>query len=241
MQDQYYFHKNAPLTLTDIEVYNDNKKGNYIFSDELGKKIHKPIKKTKLSNSVFFIKNLKDNDIFLKKKGELHIYKCKNINPTNKLSEFQIEMIDPKNPRNVITFQLSELIIRPKNIYLSISRTEQFRKSEINIMNWLLKEKILVYVYLKKPVNNLEIGHIQKIDVNTSNSNVDLPKVNKNRRIILFKNIFGKDILIPYKEIEIIIFEYSSAIIQLKSETSLTSRWGFKILKKFKPERIIVP
>ncbi len=32
-----------------------------------------------------------------------------------------------------------------------------------------------------------------------------------------------------------------SAVIQLKSETSVTSRLGFKILKKFKPERIIMP
>ncbi|MFX1570298.1 MAG: M48 family metalloprotease [Promethearchaeota archaeon] len=241
MQEQYYFHKNAPLTLTDIEVYTNNKKGNYIFLDEKGKKIHKPIKKTKLSNSVFFIKNLKDQYIFLKKKGELHTYICKNINPTNKLSEFQIEMIDPKNPENNITFQLGELIIRPQNIFLSISRTEQFRKSEINIMNWLLKEKVLVYVYLKKPVNNLEIGYIQKIDVNTNNYKIDSPKDKKNHKVILFKNIFSKDIQIPYKEIEIVIFDFSSALIQIKSETSLTSRLGLKILKKIKPERIIIP
>ena len=241
MQEQYYFHKNIPLILTDIELHNDNKKGDYIFSDNKGNKIQKPIKKTKLPNSVFLIKNLKENDIFFKIKGELHIYKCKNIIQKNKLSEFQIEMLDPKNPGNIITLPLSELIIRPKNIFLSISKTEQFRKSEINIMNWLLEEKVIVYVYLKKPVNNLEIGYIRQIDVNTRNSKIDSPKIKNNSNTILCKNIFGKDILIPYKEIEIVIFDFSSALIQFKSETSLTSRLGFKILKRFKPEKIIIP
>ena len=142
---------------------------------------------------------------------------------------------------NVIIYPLSDLIIRPKNIFLSISRTDQFRNSEINVMNWLLERNLLVYVYLKKPVNNLEIGYIHKIDIKIQNSKIDLPKDKNNRNVILLKNIFGKETLIPYKEIEIIIFDFSSAVFQLKSETSLTSRLGFKILKKFKPERIIIP
>ncbi len=241
MKEQYFFHKDFPLTLTDIKLHNDNKKGYYIFLDKNGKKIQEPIKKTKLTNSVLIIKNLKDLDIFLKTKGELHIYKCKNIIPADKLSEFRIQMSDNQTPENIITYPLSELIIRPKNIFLSISRTDQFRNSEITIMNWLLERSLLVYVYLKKPVNNLEIGYIQKIDVKTQKSKKDLSEENNNRNVILLKNIFGKDILIPYKEIEIILFDFSSAIFQLKSETSLTSRLGFKILKKFKPERIIIP
>ncbi len=241
MKEQYFFHKNPPLTLIDIKLHNDNKKGYYIFLDKNTKRIQEPIKKTKLANSVFIIKNLKDLDIFLKTKGELHIYKCKNIIPAEKLNEFQIQVSDIQTPENNIKYPLSELIIRPKNIFLSISRSDQFRNSEINIMNWLLERSLLVYVYLKKPVNNLEIGYIQKIDVQIQDSKIDLSKENNNKNIILLNNIFGKDILIPYKDIEVIIFDFSSAIIQLKSETSLASRLGFKILKKFKPERIIIP
>ena len=53
-------------------------------------------------------------------------------------------------------------------------------------------------------------------------------------------NIFGKEIKIPYEKIELIEFEYKTGLIQLKSETSLSSRLGFRILKKFKPDRIII-
>ncbi len=57
---------------------------------------------------------------------------------------------------------------------------------------------------------------------------------------ILIKNIFNKQKKIPFKKLEVIYFEYKSAVIQLKSSTSLTSRLGYRILKKFKPERIIM-
>jgi Zn-dependent protease with chaperone function len=242
MQGQYYFHNNFPLTLTDIELHRDNKNGDYIFLDENAKNIQKSIKKTKLYNSVSIIRNLKANDVFLKSKGNLHIYKCISINPANKLSEFQIKLSNTQNPENFITFSLKQLIIRPKNIFLSISRTQQFRKSEIDIINWLIERKVLVHAYLKKPVNNLEIGYIQKIEDNNGNSKkVSANKKNDNGNVILFKNIFEKTILIPYKELEIITFDFNSSLIQIKSETSVTSRLGFKLLKKFKPERIIIP
>jgi len=45
---------------------------------------------------------------------------------------------------------------------------------------------------------------------------------------------------VPFNQIEMIYFEYNTALIQLKSETSVSSRLGFRILKKFKPESILI-
>jgi len=242
LNEQYFFDNSNPLTLTNIELLNENKKGYYIFLDKNNEKTRKSIKKTKLTNSVSFIKNLKDLEIFLKIEGKFKVFNCINVIASYKLNDFQIEMSDIQNRENFIKFPLSELIIRPKNIYLPFSRSYSFKESEINLMDWIAKKHIQIFLYLKKPVNSLEIGYIQKINFEINGFKKDSSKSRKDdNNQILFNNIFGKNIKIPYKELDLINFEYKSAVIQLKSETSLTSRLGFKILKKFKPERIIIP
>ena len=120
---------------------------------------------------------------------------------------------------------------------MTIHKDKRFRKSEYQIIEWLINKELLTYLYLKKPVNNLEIGFIQKIKRNFENSKKE---GNSNKETLILKNIFDKTIEIPYNKIELIMFEFNSATIQVKSETSLTSRLGYKILKKFKPERIII-
>ena len=242
MNEIYFFHKNIPLTLIDIKLTNNHKEAYYLFSDRNGNKIRKPILKTRLPNSVSSIKDLKGNEIFLKNKGELNIFSCTNVKPSDKLNDFQIEISNIQDHEGIKTYPLSELIIRPKKIYLSISRSDSFRKSEIKLMNWLSKRQLQVFLHLKKPVNNLEIGYIQEIIAEIQNLAINSSKgKNKDKSKILFKNIFGKELKIPYKELEMINFKYNSVAIQLKSETSLTSRLGLKILKKFKPEQIIIP
>ncbi|MBY8992901.1 MAG: hypothetical protein KGD58_19345, partial [Candidatus Lokiarchaeota archaeon] len=52
------------------------------------------------------------------------------------------------------------------------------------------------------------------------------------------KNIFGKDVEIPYKILEGLSFETDSAYIQRKKETSFFSKLGYMFLKKFKPEKV---
>ncbi len=239
MNDHYYFQNNEPVTLTNIELNDEDKEGFYVFLDQNEKEIKKPIHKTKLPNSTSFIKNLKGFEIFLKSRGVIKIYKCLNVIPTTELSNYQLEISDIENHESKLILNLDDLIIRPKEIYLSISKSLSFRESEINLMKWLSKNNLQIYLYLKKPVNNLEIGYIQKVDF--QNNMKDLSKDGHSSKIsILFNNVFGNEIEIPYKEIEIINFKYSTALIQLKSETSLASRLGFRILKKFKPERIII-
>ncbi len=241
LNDLYYFKNNGPLNLTDIELNDENKEGFYIFRDKNEKKIKKPLPKTKLPNSVSFIKNLKDFEIFLKTKGELRIFMCLDVIPSTDLANYQLEISDIQNHEEKLNLTLSELIIRPKQIYFSISKSLNFRESEINLMKWLSKRDLQVYLYLKKPVNNLEIGYIQKININFKNNMKQSSKDGDFNNIsILFRNIFGNNIEIPYKKIEMISFKYNTGLFQLKSETSLSSRLGFKILKKFKPERIII-
>jgi len=86
----------------------------------------------------------------------------------------------------------------------------------------------------------VEYGYIQNLE-----SKIDDPKKPKKEEpyhlnALSVKNIFGKDIIIPYNKVELISFEYNSALIQIKSATSLTSRLSYKILKKIKPEKIIL-
>ncbi|MFW9880207.1 MAG: M56 family metallopeptidase [Candidatus Thorarchaeota archaeon] len=233
----YFFNKNDKLILIDIKLNEDNKDGFYIFSDKNDKKIQKLISKTKLPNSVSVINDLKNSDVFLKRKGELKVVKCTDIIPNDKLDDFQLKIFTFENSHKTFTsYLLRDLIIRPKKIYLNLSRSSIFQKSEINVIKWVSMKRILTYLFLKRPVNNLEIGYIKEIVIEKNSTNLS----QNNKVKINIVNIFGKERSISYKEIETISFEYDSAIIQLKSETSLTSRIGYKMLRKIKPERIII-
>ncbi len=243
LNEQYFLHKDLPLTLTDIKFSDNNKKGYYIFMEKEINIVQKPILKTRLPNSISQITNLKNQEIFLKTKGILKIFKCTNVIPAKKLENFQIEIFNTKHPhKEPIKYTLSQLIIRPKKIYLTISRSSSFRESEVDMIKWLSEKQLYSFIYLKKPVNNLEIGYIQKIEIDLQKIKKKPPiKDKKNEEdILIINNIFGKKIQIPFKQLETIFFEYVSAVIQIKSATSFTSRLGYRLLKKFKPERIIM-
>ena len=75
----YFFKKDKPLILKDIELKENNIDGNYIFKNDNDNEIKKRISKTNLPNSTEMLKNLKNNDVFIKIKGELHVFKCNNI------------------------------------------------------------------------------------------------------------------------------------------------------------------
>ncbi|MFX0042341.1 MAG: M48 family metalloprotease [Candidatus Hodarchaeota archaeon] len=245
LNEKYFFQHDNPLLLTDIEFKDDNKNGNYIFTDKNHSNVQKSILKTKLPNSILLIQNFKDQDVFLRSKGELKIYRCINIIEAENLEDFKISLSDSTKAENHyqedLKYTLGELIIRPKKIYLTISKNVKYRKSEVRVIRWLMDNNIRVYIYLKKPVNNLEIGYIQQVNVALNNLiKTSIKNEEYNEDIISVKNIFGKDKRILYKTIESITFEYNSAMIQTKSSTSISSRLGYRILKKFKPERIII-
>ena len=51
-------------------------------------------------------------------------------------------------------------------------------------------------------------------------------------------NIFNKLIRIPYNTLELISFKSETISIQKKSDTSIFSKLGYVIIRKFKPENI---
>ena len=237
--ESYYFEKNTPLTLKDISLNDDKNDGNYIFLDK-NDEIHKPLKKTKLPYSVDFITNFENRDIFLKVKGKTQVFKCVNVISAKNLDDYQIELYNDLNKKS-LNFKLKEVIIHPKKISLSISRNQDFRNSEINIIKWLINNQVFSYIYLKKPVNNIEIGYIQEL--NTKKSDIKENSVKRksdNDDNLIIRNIFGKVVTLPYYSIELITFNYDTGMVQKKSETSWFSKLGYKVLKRFKPRSILL-
>ena len=242
LNGQYYFDKGLPLTLIDVDISaDDNNKGSFVFEGEDINQIKKSIKKTRLPNSIEQITKFKNQDVFLKTKGSLKIFKCLDIIPAKKFKDFQIELSSTKYADNKsVKYSFDNLIIRPYKIYLPISRNSNFRDSEVEMIKWLSNKQLQSFIYLKKPVNNLEVGYIQKINFELSKIEKNQIKTQQHEDNLVVNNIFEKQIVIPFNQLETIYFEYDSMVLQIKSETSLTSRLGYRILKKFKPERIII-
>jgi len=232
LNEIYYLEKDTPLLLKDIKLNENKVDGNYLFMDN-DKEILKTVKKTKLPNPAQLIENFRDHDLFLKLKGKLEVFRCVEVYNSNKFEDFELELQSLNNEEN-IKLKLKELIILPKNISLSITRNTYFRKSELELIKWLIRNHIRVYIYLKKPVNNLETGYIQKVNYNLNNLETNI----SNGNYLIVENIFQKEIKIPYKLLELISFQYNSAVIKKKSEISMFSKLGYKILKKVKPKSI---
>jgi len=238
----YFFDKDTPLLLSEIEISDNKTDGNYIFVNKENENIIKSIKKTKLPNSAGILEEFKDKDVFFKMKGDLKILRCNNVVPAENFDDYELELMQTNGAetRNNIKIKVGELIIRPKAIYISIRRSSSFRKTEVEMIKWLLDNQLRAFIYLKKPVNNIEIGYVKEV-------NVDLEKIktesdldeNNEDDFIVINNIFGKEKRIPYKTLEFISFEYKTAMIQKKSETSVTSKLGYKIAKKFKPQKVL--
>lgn len=243
LNELYYLQRNTQLFLKEINLDNQKENRFFVFLDENGNHVKKQIQKTKLPNSVRVVRNLENCDIFFKDKGKLKVLKCINVSNANNFLDIELSFSNGRKTSNheLLKYNIKELIIRPRKIYLPISKDIQIRESEVNGINWLIRHKILVHLYIKKPVNNYERGWIQSLEVNLDKFNKKSKnKEKENNDYLKMRNIFEKEITIPYKEIESIGFEYNSALIQLKRSTSFTSRLGYRILKKFKPDRIIM-
>ncbi|MHA2340203.1 MAG: M48 family metalloprotease, partial [Candidatus Hodarchaeales archaeon] len=245
LNKKYYLQKDTPLILKDITFDDKMQNGNYVFIDVNNHQINKLIQKTKLPHSEAFLTNLEKKVIFFKHEGKINVQECVEVLKANNLEEYELIFSDFNKNNNqekeLRNYTLKELIIRPRRIFLPISKNISFRNSEVKVINWLIQNQLLIYLYLKKPVNNLEIGYIQSLSMNLS----DLKKKSemdekKNENSLFVKNIFDKKVEVPYNKIESIGFEYNSALIQIRSATSISSRLGYKILKKFKPEKIII-
>jgi len=241
LKDNYFLEKEGILNLIDIEISLDQKKTNYVFLDKDGRKVFKRLKKTKLPNSISTLKMFTNNDVFFNTKGETRILRCSKVEISKNFKDSQLyfETLSQTDGGKMCQYKLKDLIIKPRNTYISINRNEKGRKSESKIFDWLIEKQLRTYIYLKKPVNNLEIGYIQdiKLDIENLKKNPDQGKSEVSNYITI-KNIFGKEIEVPYKSLEALSFEYITGNVQKKSETSIFSKLGYIILKKFKPEKI---
>jgi hypothetical protein len=191
------------------------------------------------------VEDLENKEVFFKSKGILKIVNCNAISKADKQRDYSLSFsyydTSETQDQEKLSYTLKELIIRPRTIYLPISKSSNNRSSELKVINWLKENKILTYIYMKKPVNNIEIGYIKNLNLNIEESyGKENKDEKKSRNFLTLENIFTKEVIIPYDSLESLSFDYNSALIQIKSETSLFSRFGFKILKKFKPEKIII-
>ncbi|MFX0011057.1 MAG: M48 family metalloprotease, partial [Candidatus Hermodarchaeota archaeon] len=242
LKDDYFMEKMGTLNLTDISLGSDQKNSKYIFLDKNGQKILKNLKKTKLPNPISLIKSFADKDVFFTTKGETLVLRCTNIQISDnfKDSELLLEKSPLNEEADKFRIKLKDLIIRPKNIYINIKRNEKGLKTESKIFEWLIEKQLRTYIYLKKPVNNIQIGHIQEIHLVVENSKKKQNGGEYERgSYIVIKSIFGETQKIPYKSLETISFEYVTGKIQKKSESSVFSKLGYLLLKKFDPEKII--
>ena len=241
LNEIYFLKKNLPLNLIEIELTEDKKEGNYVFLDKDNNRILKSINETKLPNSVKIIRDLNDQDIFFKLNGELKIYKCVQVVSSEIFDEYELTFKNFKEADKLDEkrFKIRELIISPRNLNLTISRNSNRRKSEIEIVNWLLNNQVLSTIYLKKPVNNIEFGYIQALNVEVQNSEKGtiFNELN-NKESIRMKNIFGQEKILSFDSLEHISFEFNTVTILKKTDTSFFSKLGYQILKKFDPKKI---
>ncbi|NHJ21893.1 MAG: hypothetical protein EAX91_13180 [Candidatus Lokiarchaeota archaeon] len=242
LKDDYFMEKLGTLKLTDISLGSDQKNSKYIFSDKNGQKILKNLKKTKLPNPISFIKSFADKDVFFTTKGDTLVLRCTNVQISDnfKDSELFLENSPVNEKADKFRFKFKDLIIKPKNIYINVKRNEKGFKTESKIFEWLIEKQLRTYIYLKKPVNNIQIGYIQEIHFVVENSKKKQNGGEYERgSYIIIKNIFGETQKIIYKSLETVSFEYITGKIQKKSESSIFSKLGYVLLKKFNPEKII--
>lgn len=174
------------------------------------------------------------------------MFKCVNVISAKNLDDYQIKLFHLKWFFNELNkesadFKLKDVIIHPKKMYVSLSSNKDFRDSEFRLIKWIIKNQVFCYIYLKKPVNNIEIGYIQELNTNKSDIKENSVKSkNDNDSNLIIRNIFGKDLSFPYGSIELISFDYETGMIQKKSDTSWFSKLGYRVLKKFKPRSILL-
>lgn len=231
----YIMKEKIPFSLKKIELSKDFKTGNYIFSSRTSSEIKKSLKK-KIPKPMEYIDNLKGKDVFLTTKGSLSVVKCVDVKPAESYDDYNISLLENNGNSDSIIYNLKDLIIKTSEtgIGLIFFRDLSTKPYEKKLLEWLKDKQLRTSIFLKKPVNNEEIGYIQEINVDFSN------KEGIEKSYVIIKNIFGENVQIPYKKIEVVLFDYDSAMILLKEKTSLFSKFGYRLVKKFSPQKIFI-
>jgi len=239
MNGKYFIKEQNPIVLRDIELTEDKKKGNYIFSNKIDELFKKQVDKTKLPKPMDFIDNLKGKEVFLTTKGTLSINKCVDVIPSDTYENYKISLLENDKLNGTSEpdiYNLKDLIIKTSDngIGLIFYRDLNTKPYEVKILEWLKEKQLRLSVFLKKPVNNEEIGYIQEINVGFN----DQEEVEKS--FIKIKNIFGDILEIPYKKLEFVLFNHDSVVILRKDKTSIFTKLGYKVLKRVSPQKIFI-
>ena len=241
LNEQYYLDKKNPLVLRDIRFNGKKTKQKQkkaielIFTDLNGSTSYsKFAKNLKLPPSISTIAKFKNQDLFLKKKGRILVVKCIDMLPDIDLEKYQI-ILKSQFDESIYRFNLKQLIVRPQNIFLAISKSKSYRIYESEIINWLKQSKIRTVFSLKKPVNNIEIGYVDLLNLKVDQKSI---QNSDDDNFLMIRNIFKENIKIPYKELDHLSFQYKTALLIPKSEVSIITKIGYKFVKKIKPESI---
>jgi hypothetical protein len=85
----------------------------------------------------------------------------------------------------------------------------------------------------------MEIGYIDDLSLTfKATKNKTQEELIEKESYLIIKNIFNNIVKIAYNTLEMISFEYKTVSLQKKAETSYFSKLGYKLLKRFKPQRI---
>jgi len=154
---------------------------------------------------------------------------CKDYNPSETSYSNEQNKIEYK-------FNLNQIIILKEDISCIFHNNEETREYEKNLLYYLKIKKFRVTFYLKKPINNQETGYIKNIiyyEKNKGNNkNID-------ESFIILENIYGIELKIELKTIEILIFADDSIIIQIKDKMSFADKIFKKIQKRMNPSSIL--
>lgn len=238
-----YYIDDKTLLLNDIELRSYGTEGNYIFSDCNGKIIRKPINKTKIPYPIEFIESFKGRSIFLKIKGTIHIFKCINVKSSGSnhiILELKADS-EPEQEKDTLSICIKDVIIFPERVQLAINKHGKLKDTDLKLLEWLKNHHVKANFYLKKPVNNMEIGFIKNLVYNTApsggkgkNSEKDEPAIE-----ITINTIFNQIKQLTLNQLDFINFKCKTGMIQKKSELSIFSKGFYKLFQRLRPEMII--
>ena len=244
--------------------------GEYLFKCK-DKIIRKPIKYFKMPLPISEFKEYVGKQVFLQSKGTLKRYLLQQIeigeyNAKNKRLDISFSLQDEAG--NIKQLKTPQVLIRPHHFAIQLHKDAELFQYEQQILEFIISNRIITDLFLKKPVNNRESGYIKKIIANyveneqrsnaeSKNSKSDsngrtiqsnnheskMPNNKENKdwnlsSAIEFENLFGNVMTIPYKQIEFISFENDSLLFIDLSEISFTTILGYKISKKIDPSKI---
>jgi hypothetical protein len=199
--------------------------------------------------------------VFLQSKGTLKIMKLGSFeigayNQKQKMIEMKATL--ESDDGTIKEIRTPNLLIRPNHFAIQLHKDADLFAYEQKIIEFLISNKIITTLFLKKPVNNEETGYLTKIIPNytldeenkqtsdkgaRNHSNSEKKIINKDWNLesaVELSNLHGKNMILQYKQIEFVSFEYDSLLFVDLSEISFSTKMGYIISKKMDPSKFFL-